>query len=43
MLRGFALAGKQLGRFKERWENKMIMLHPATLMFTQNLVMQIVL
>ena len=39
----YGLTRRQFGRSKERWENKMIILEQAILMFTPNVVMQMVL
>jgi len=39
----FDLTGRQFGRAKVRWENKKIMLQPATLVRTQNVVKQMAL
>jgi hypothetical protein len=36
----FNITGRQFGRAKERWENTNIVLRPAILMLTQNVVKQ---
>ena len=39
----FDPTGRQFGRAKERWENTNIMLRPAILMLTQNVLKEMVL
>jgi len=41
-LQWFGLTGRQFGRSKKRFKNKMIIFQPATLILTQNVVMQMV-